>query len=409
MADYRSPTLQIPHRKPINSGNAGLQFHSSGSPNPQHRQQQAMRPQSHQNRPQVASSSYHPNQMHPQQQMPPAFQPQQPQQPQHYQQPQHMNPNYPVRRASNATTSTTSTGGNGPLPPGHPNAHADIRRSSSSRSGHAPNGYVALMRKQKATVWCDRAQQEDPRVAAQRRAAKQRAAIEVHGGGGRSATLASTGKIRHNTSSRSMSYNTGTMVGAGVPLRLSANEIGDGEDDVDNDGSPFHRRTGSGRSSTGSNRFPSGYQRQQQGRFSSSSNSNTPPNMDSADRIQTDIPEIVETPAPLKPDEEKDYFASSNNNNNNNTGANGSVAAVNPETANKDKPKPGRPSSTHSYSGELEEDFGTVSEMAAPSGALAASNRGKKVDDLKRRGSVDDRSTSMSNVRLFVANPDLSD
>ncbi|OAX77682.1 hypothetical protein ACJ72_08016, partial [Emergomyces africanus] len=284
MADYRSPMLQIPHRKPLSAGNAGLQFHSSPSPNPQDRHQQAMRPQSHQNRPQ-ASSSYHPHQMHPQQHMSPAFQT-------HQHQHQPMNPNYPVRRGSNATTSTTSTGGNGALPPGHPNAHPDVRRSSSSRSVHAPIGYVALMRKQKATVWCDRAQQEDPRVVAQRRAAKQRAAMEVHGGGGRSATLASTGKIRHNTASRSMSYNTGTMVGAGVPLRLSANEIGDGEDDMDNDGTPFHRRTGSGRSSTGSNRFPSGYQRPQQGRFSSSSNSNTPPNMDSTDRIQTDIPEI---------------------------------------------------------------------------------------------------------------------
>jgi len=30
-------------------------------------------------------------------------------------------------------------------------------------------------------------------------------------------------------------------------------------------------------------------------------------------------------------------------------------------------------------------------------------------DDLRRRGSVDDRTTTMSGVRLFVANPDLSD
>ncbi|OAT04840.1 hypothetical protein BDBG_01334 [Blastomyces gilchristii SLH14081] len=402
MADYRSPMLQIPPRKPLGSGNAGLQFHSSDSPSPQQRQQQEMRPQPHQSRPQASSSSYYPHQMHPHQQMPPGVH-----HPHHPQQ-QHMNPNYPGRRASNGTISTTSTGGNSPLPSGLPNSHADIRRSSSSRSGHAPApiGYVALMRKQKATVWCDRAQQEDPRVVAQRRAAKQRAAIEVHGGGGWSAPLTSTGKIRHNTSSRSMSYNTGTMVGAGVPLRLSANEVGDGEDDKDNDGPPFHRRTGSGRSSTGSSRFPSGYQRPQQGRFSSSSNSNTPPNTDPADRIQTDIPEIVETPAPLKPDEEKEYFASSNVD----SGANGSsAAAIASSNLETDKSKPDRPGSTHSQASELEEDFGTVTEMAAPSGAVAAANRVKKVDDLKRRGSVDDRSTRMSNVRLFVANPDLSD
>ncbi|EER41187.1 conserved hypothetical protein [Histoplasma capsulatum var. duboisii H88] len=396
MADYRSPMLQIPHRKPINPGNAGLQFHSSGSPDPQHRQHQTMRSQSYQNRPQVASSSYYPNQMHQQQQTPPFHH-------QQRKQSQPMNPNYPARTPSNATTSTTSTGGNG----SRTNPQADVRRSSSSRSGHAPIGYVALMRKQKATVWCDRAQQEDPRVVAQRRAAKQRAAIEVNGGGGRSATLVSTGKIRHNTSSRSINYNTGTMVGAGVPLRLSANEIGDAEDDKDTDGPAFHRRTGSGRSSTGSSRFPSGYQRPQQGRFSSSSNSNTPPNMDPADRIQTDIPEIVETPAPLGLDQERSYFDSKKDL----AGANyGSAAASSSlEVANEDRPKSDRASSMKSDASDLEEDFGALTEMGAPSGVAAAAGRGKKLDDLKRRGSVDDRSTRMSNVRLFVANPDLSD
>ncbi|PGH12992.1 hypothetical protein AJ79_03965 [Helicocarpus griseus UAMH5409] len=384
MADYRSPSLQIPHRKPLPSANAGLQFNSSSpSPGSQHRSQQAMRPHAPQNRPQVASSSYVPNPVHPQKQMAPVYPPQQ------------MNPNFPVRRSSNATTSTASTGGNAPTHSGHSNVQADVRRSSSSRSGASPLGYVALMRKQKATVWCDRAQQEDPRVAAQRRAAKQRAALEVHGGGSRSGTLGSSGKIRHNASARSMSYNTGTMVGAGVPLRLSANEVGDGEDD-DNDGPAFHRRTGttgSGRSSTGSNRFPSGYQRPQQGRFSSSSN--TPPNTDPADR-QNDIPEIVETPAPIKPNDEKEYFPSS---------ANGSAKVETSSTGNKSD----RPSTAHSYDSSTEENFGTVTDMAAPSGAVAATNRAKTADDLRRRGSVDDRSTSMSSVRLYVANPDLSD
>jgi len=39
-----------------------------------------------------------------------------------------------------------------------------------------------MMRKQKATVWCDRAQYEDPRMLAAQRQAKARAAQEVAGG-----------------------------------------------------------------------------------------------------------------------------------------------------------------------------------------------------------------------------------
>ncbi|KAK2798101.1 hypothetical protein FQN51_007920 [Onygenales sp. PD_10] len=401
MADYRSPALQLPQRKPLPSANAGLQFHHSPSPGPHNRHPQAMRPQPGQNRPQTASSSFGPGPMHhPQKQMAPVYpahhHSQQPHPQQPYPQqphPQHVNPAIPIRRLSNATTSTASTGGNMAVVPGQPNTQADVRRSSSARSGSSQVGYVALMRKQKATVWCDRAQQEDPRVAAQRRAAKHRATLEVHGGG-RSGTLGASGKIRHNTGSRTMTYNTGTMVGAGVPLRLSANEIGDAGDDSD-DGTPFHRRTGSGRSSTGSNRFPSGYQRPQQGRFSSSSNSNTPPNTEPADG-RPDIPEIVETPAPLKPDEDQQYFPNS---------ANGS--ATNVEAPNADKA--GRPSSTRSYGSDEEDNFGTIGEMAAPSGAVSAANRINKSEDLKRRGSVDDRSTSMTSQRLFIANPDLSD
>lgn len=33
----------------------------------------------------------------------------------------------------------------------------------------------------------------------------------------------------------------------------------------------------------------------------------------------------------------------------------------------------------------------------------------RKEDELRRRGSVDDRAMTMGNVRLFVANPDLDD
>lgn len=59
------------------------------------------------------------------------------------------------RTPSNATSSTMSTNPNIPM---RQNSGASLQRSTSSRSGGSPTSYVALMRKQKATVWSDRAQ-----------------------------------------------------------------------------------------------------------------------------------------------------------------------------------------------------------------------------------------------------------
>ena len=80
-----------------------------------------------------------------------------------YSHPQNTNPvshqahmNQQTRRTlSSATSSTTSTGG---LARENSTSSSQLQRSTSSRSDSAPNSYVALMRKQKATVWCDRAQ-----------------------------------------------------------------------------------------------------------------------------------------------------------------------------------------------------------------------------------------------------------
>lgn len=62
------------------------------------------------------------------------------------------------RTLSSSTGSITST--LAPAAPVRMNSAASslLYRSTSSRSGTAPTSYVALMRKQKATVWCDRAQ-----------------------------------------------------------------------------------------------------------------------------------------------------------------------------------------------------------------------------------------------------------
>ncbi|KAF3395983.1 hypothetical protein F1880_006975 [Penicillium rolfsii] len=268
------------------------------------------------------------------------------------------------RRMSSTTTSTNSTGH---MPPGGP----DIRRSTSNRSANSQLGYVALMRRQKATVWCDRAQPEDARMREQALRDKKRAYLEVHGAG-RSSTIAS-GKIRHGAKA-GMDFSPSNLVGAKVPVRLSANEIGEDDDDArSNEERAMHRRTGSGRSSLGSNRgnrYPSGYQRQP-GTMGSNS---TPPNE------KCDLPGVSENPPSENPAEEKSRLSS----------------LVKDDAA-----------TTHTTNSSEQEDF--VPDMAAPSAVITAAQKAKKADDLRRRGSVDDRTTSMTNVRLFVANPDLSD
>ncbi|RAL01997.1 uncharacterized protein BO80DRAFT_353348 [Aspergillus ibericus CBS 121593] len=280
-------------------------------------------------------------------------------------------PNYPPsRRLSSATTSTTSTGNvTNSYYGGNP--HTDIRRSTSSRSANAQLGYVALMRRQKATVWCDRAQPEDPRLRAQKLVDKKRAYLEVHGAGaGRTGTLGS-GKNKHGGKGTT-DFSPSTLVGATVPVRLSANEVGDADEDAHSDRGFPYRRTGSGRSSLGSNsRYPSGYQRTPQSTMGSNS---TPPNE------KTDLPDVSEHPPAESHETEQDH------------------ASIKDDAA-----------TTNSFGSEHEEYFGTVGDMAAPSAASAAIEKAKKADELRRRGSVDDRTTSMTNVRLFVANPDLSD
>lgn len=205
---------------------------------------------------------------------------------------------HPSRRSpSVGTFSSHSSGGGTMVPPAayrtSPPAHADhLQRSASNRSAGASSvypasSYVALLRKQKATVWSERAQPEDPRMLQAQRAAKMRANLEITGRsdaavswnatggvtttGSRTATgLSSAGnkvaaKIRHHGKpgvvgySPDNSYATGV---GGVPLRLSATEVEGGDSEDDGDGLAqqnrmgHHRRTGSsGRSSTTSVRL----------------------------------------------------------------------------------------------------------------------------------------------------------
>lgn len=304
--------------------------------------------------------------------------------------PYHNNSMNTTRRTpSNATSSTTNTTA---VPTRTPSTvSSTLSRTASSRSGASlsPSSYVALMRKQKATVWCDRAQQEDPRLLAQLKAAKMRAAREVSGGNteGRkssgsmgSGSLGVRSKIRHHGVPKASGYNSPNMVGGGVPMRLSASEVGDDgavRDDGEGMRNTNHQRTDSGRSSMGSHKWLVATNQRQSSRYSQGSlrtnGQGSSPN--------ENIPELEETPVPsVYQKQNGDYFSHP-------TGYGGSGSS----------------------SSEQEASFGSVGQMNAPPSARDVA---KSKEDLKRRGSVDERSNTMGGLgggRLFVANPDVID
>ncbi|KAF2725136.1 hypothetical protein K431DRAFT_216018 [Polychaeton citri CBS 116435] len=301
------------------------------------------------------------------------------------QQQQQYGPQSTRRTLSSATSSTSSTSTSAGLsraPTG-----SQVRRSTSSRStaSASPTSYVALMRKQKATVWCDRAQHEDPRILAAQRQAKMRAAMEVAGGAhhtgsnaGRTSTSSSgvvggvRSKIRHHGAVKAQSYQAaGNLSGAGVPMRLSASEVDEGDSDEEPEArytQKPHQRNGSGRSSLGSGQRMSTAYGQQQGMALGLSNNSSP-----TESNLGYLPE-EQTPVPRGP-EGDDYFAHSG-------GSGGSGGSI-----------------------QREEGFGSVAQL--PQRSAAREQRSTTTtEDLIRRGSVDERTMTMSGVRLFVANPD---
>ena len=252
------------------------------------------------------------------------------------------------------------------------------------------------MRKQKATVWCDRAQHEDPRIVAQQKAAKLRAAREVSGGNmeGRSSTgsmgsgsLGVRSKIRHHGIPKAQGYSSANMAGGGVPMRLSASEVGEEESDNEDGNSQrnaYHERTNSGRSSLGSNKYlnPRQSNRYSEGSTPTSAHGSSPGQQGSSPN--EDIPELDETPVPgnYHGYSNGDYFGQP-------AGQGGSGG-----------------------SSERESSFGNVGQLNAPTGNSARREEATSAEDLRRRGSVDERANTLSGmtgIRLFVANPDLSD
>ena len=313
--------------------------------------------------------------------------------------------NHSRRTPSNATTSTISSQGGPARTTSSASATASLRRSASSRSGQSfvPTSYVALMRKQKATVWCDRSQHEDPRMVAQAKAAKLRAAKEIVGANaqqGRASTSGSFGnatmsgvstKIRSRTHHHlvgggsgskqhpaTAGYQANLLGTTGVPMRLSASEVGDDGDDSDDDADVRHpglQKAGSGRSSLASGHRLAAFTPHPPGRLSTGS---TPPSGRGSSPAERGGGNNEVEPAVPQRQSTGDYFEHPHGN-----GGSGS-------------------------SGSGESSFGQVGDMQAPSASVMKENEGKAAEDLIRRGSVDERATTMRGpYRLFVANPDV--
>ncbi|KAF3770917.1 hypothetical protein M406DRAFT_349455 [Cryphonectria parasitica EP155] len=310
------------------------------------------------------------------------------------------------RTPSVNTFSSVSSGGGAERGPPPPAAYRnsppsmDLRRSTSSRSNGSvqPLSYVALLRKQKATVWCDRAQPEDPYMLAKQKQAKMRALQTVGSGTGsgtsgsnRTSTGLSSaggkvvGKIRHHGKPAVVGYSPDSnYVGVGgVPLRLSATEV-EGEDSDDDDMASqrlHHRRTGSSgrsstagsigrrglnyRASTGSGLQMTGGGSQNSRRWTGSGGENTPERR-------------------------------------------GSLA-----DAGSDRRPPSDTASGSSSMGERADDVPDLDPAAARlasnslmNATLTREKSVKNPDELRRRGSVDERTMTLTSGRLFIANPD---
>lgn len=176
---------------------------------------------------------------------------------------------------------------------------------------------------------------------------------------------------RHHGLPKASLYAPVTYAGSGVPLRLSASEVDEGDDKEDArsmQGGQYHNRTGSGRSSLGSGRRvsyanPTGRQ---------SSNASPPQNLS-----PEDLGDLVEEPTPDPETRVNGYFEHTKTNLSSGSGSSG------------------------------ERNFGGVGEIPLSLPKPAQEKKASK-DELVRRGSVDERTMTMG-TRLFVANPDADD
>ena len=351
------------------------------------------------------------------------------------------------RTSSNVTDSTSTTTGNGLIPVRTSSLSDSLRRSTSSRSTGTQTGYVALIRKQKATVWCDRSQYEDPRLIAQQRAARIRADRAMVGsaspastggsGSFNASSLAARAKIRHHGRSVAPAGLTPASLVGGVgamPLRLSHSEVGDEavvHDDADSQHTYGGSRmvTHSGRSSLGSSRPnrasdgrgppPHGSQysvgpASGAGRHFSGNVTPSSGGSDGADDAAIMLHTQVQTPARISPrhqqsPQHQQQQQQQQQQHHHQQAHRGSVDY---------STQSGGTGNSGGSSGEQEKDFGGLGHMHDPStdstSATRDNNRPSGLNERRRwesgvhrRDSVDDRSATMTTgIRLYVANPD---
>lgn len=196
----------------------------------------------------------------------------------------------------------------------------------------------------------------------------------------------------------------GAGPGVGVPVRLSANEIPADEDQgqdrisIGGDGASattrLHNRSGSGRSSVHSGKYPSGYPRSGQGVAARFSTGSSPPSGNEWPGGGSGSPGVAERGTHPS---QKDYF--------------GTLAGGGTQS--------GTPSSGAGGGGDGDLDdedrFGEVGQLRSPplsAAAMAAAMAAEQArrEELRRRGSVDEKSMTMGvRGRLYVANPDPDD
>lgn len=327
---------------------------------------------------------------------------------------------------------------------------SSLHRSTSNGSSGSSNAYVTTLRKQKATVWCDRAQREDSRFLAAQKAAKAKAALEVaraaaqqsHHRTSESGSSMHRGKISHHRGGRKSNsvdheFSTNRSLVAGVPARLDIDDDTSGDEQPGSgNGSVYGgiaRRTNSGRSSinsTGQRRFTatttsSGGDRtsvpgtpQLQLRVHDLQNYNGyNATHSSSPSTYSRTSSIIDTALPDVPETAETAGAVADIRRNNSGGSGGLRHEYLPAhrksgSINRQHPSPNQSdamlqSHQQGYPSEgYPPGFSEGSAHPRPA-AVTRAISSREPADLRRKGSIDDsRTSTMGRVRLFVANPD---
>ncbi|KAF3229557.1 hypothetical protein TWF191_001278 [Orbilia oligospora] len=303
---------------------------------------------------------------------------------------------------------------------------SSLHRSTSNGSSGSSNAYVTTLRKQKATVWCDRAQREDSRFLAAQKAAKAKAALEVaraaaqqsHHRTSESGSSMHRGKISHHRGGRKSNsvdheFSTNRSLVAGVPARLDIDDDTSGDEQPGSgNGSVYGgatRRTNSGRSSINSTGQRRVHDLQSYPSYNATHSSSPSTYSRTSSIIDTALPEVPE------PVENSSAMTDIRRNNSGNSGglrheylpAHRKSSSVNRQHPSPNQSDAMLQSHQQSYSSEgYPPGFSEGAARPRPA-AVTRAISSREPADLRRKGSIDDsRTTTMGRVRLFVANPD---